>query len=447
MLNFISIGVIVVFSVALRFWRLDSIPVNLTGDETVYLVDIYQTIFSNKNHSLFSLIGDGAQPIINLYPMILSVAILGLNKSFLAIRLSTAIISVIAIIPFYFLIRRRTSGIIAITFTLLFSTSYWYLNFSRSSWINVNIILFGLTMTLLLEKGIEKKKAIWFIAAGVFSALCLYGYFSGKVYVLAALVYLATLIIKSPKKKILLINTFAFILTTSLIFLPQFMYIMRNKNQYLLRPKTVLFWKAQKPYYGYRNMPDITIFQVKESLRGLVLLSGKAIGKGVENQRYTPPGIPVVDSIIRILFLLGILFSFMKKWKIGFWWLTFCLTIIFVVIPTTDPPNTARAISVLPVIYSVAALTCHELSKLIIKLAPQAKVFAGIIFIFTAIGLAMFNLARYFNWASSAAVATARQPAVEKKDFQKWQKFQIKRIQSDQYPVNNYEWYKIKDDL
>jgi len=347
----------------------------------------------------------------------------------------------LSLIPFYLLLEKKTVVFISFSFTVLMSFSYWFLSFSRNGWFNVDIIFFGLMMYLFLEKGLAEKKAFWFIIAGFFGALCLYGYFSGKVFFLAATLYLVTQIRYSENRLMMIRSLSVFVITIFFIFLPQLVSILKNPANYFLRSRSVLVTQAPKPYEGHTNNREIIVYQTRDTIRGLVLLGGSVIGKGVENQRYTPPGRPVVDPLIKYLFLLGVIMSLFMRWKNSFWWLLFGLTLLLVVIPTVDAPNTARAISVLPVVYFIAALAANE----VLKLVPlNLKYLSATALAIIVLCVAIYNAKLYFFWSASKALADARQPAIEYEEFFDWQNYQIERIKEGKLPITNYDWYEIR---
>src|SRR6266508_1958982 len=108
--------------------------------------------------------------------------------------LSSAVISTLALIPFYLLLRRQFSIIASLSATVLLATDVWYLNFSRSGWNCIDICFYMLMAMLFLMWGCDAmtsannprwKKWAHFAAAGFFCALGLYGYPAGRAITLA----------------------------------------------------------------------------------------------------------------------------------------------------------------------------------------------------------------------------------------------------------------------
>lgn len=99
-----------------------------------------------------------------------------------AVRFPSAMISLIALVPFYYLVRRAAPKETALTVTLWLSLNPWYLNFSRSAWENVHIVLATLMALLGMIRVCEKRGPWWAntLLAGLGVAWGLYGYFSGR---------------------------------------------------------------------------------------------------------------------------------------------------------------------------------------------------------------------------------------------------------------------------
>lgn len=412
-------------------YNLSTIPTNITGDEGVYLESIYKLLFG-KFTSPLALSGDGSQPAINFYWMIFWIKLFGIENSILAIRFSSAIYGILAALLFFQIIRKNTSNIIAFLTTLLLSTSVWYLNFARSGWFNLGIVFFGLTMIYFLQNGITSNKARWLVLAGIFAGICSYGYFAGKIFPLSAFALLLLYSIRAYRDRQKWKQLAVFSLSFFLTILPLILIILANKETYFLRPGTVFILNSQQ------NI----LYQTIDVFRGLVLFDSNVLGKGVENLRYYPTNTALVHPLVQFLFYFGVFISLILKRNLAIWYFVYGLSFLFLGILTTDSPNPARLITILPVIYMLVGIGLNELYK---KMHYRFKTtFVSIIPITIVSFIISYNVFTYFTWITSREVANARQPAIDYKEFPAWQKYQIQRVKNNLYTISIYEWRVMK---
>jgi len=174
----------------------------------------------------------------------------------------------------------------------------------------------------------------------------------------------------------------------------------------------------------------------------LLLLDSSVIGNGMENIRYFPAKTSPVDLFIRITFLIGLPLAILLKKRIGLWLVIYFLSLGTLGMLTTDSPNLARTIPVLPFIYLISGLCIGEAINTMKKKFDPKIVWS--LFILAFISVSVFNISRYFTWVQSEAVSNARQPALSYSDFLKWQDYQIIMVKSGLSTVTIYEWEKIK---
>lgn len=421
-------------------FKLEAIPANLTGDEVTYLSDIYKILYKDSFVNPLELMGDQSQTATNFYWMALWVKIFGINNAYVAMRFSTVILSILSLIVFYIILNKRFGSIVGFVTILLMGTSVWYINFSRNGWFNLGILLWGSLMIFFLEKGLEEKRLRWIIISGICAGIASYGYMSGKIFPLAAIIYFLILTLFKFNRTIF--KSFGiFVITVFITVIPLILIFLNNIPLFLTRPNAVFILKSP---LTYKNTIVTLIIQVIDTLKGLLLLDGSVIGKGVENLRYYPPHSSVADIITRGLFLPGAFFIIIKKTHIGIWWILYVLTLIVGAL-TIDTPNLARTIAILPFIYLVVGLTLFEIIKLLRNKIP----FEMLIFIVFAIAITIsfHNISAYFKWMQSSEALNARQPAIDYKEFPIWQTYQIQRVKNGQSPVTNYEWYEIRKTL
>lgn len=433
---------LVSFSLAIRVYKITLIPLNVTGDEIGYIADLY-TFYIHGFHAL-EFISDGSVAGINfILPFILT-KILGIHQALFALRFSTALLSTLALIPFYYLLRSKTNRDIAFLFTALLSVNYTYLNFSRTGWIN-NILMIFITLLLLLclEKSKDKFQIHWFLLAGLFTAFNVYGYLYGKFLVFFIFVYLIvkSIFIDHFNKKAVK----GFIVFTITFFLVSSPFVYKaftdSEKNVLARPQATYAFSHQVP------LLQTATSQLTSTLQGYLLFNPKVMGKGIENMRYAPMGNPPIDPIMRLLFFLGLGLCVLhpKKTLLG---LTLILSILLINFITSNPPNFARGLLFIPLIYFLnGIITYYGINTVVSKnpLFKKPSLAFNIIGVCIVSGLFIYNLFVYFIWINSPQTLNARQPAIPFNEFSTFQEYQIDTIKKGNTAISVYDWDRIRD--
>lgn len=419
---------ILIFSFLIRFWRITQLPPNVTGDEINFLLESLK-IIEGRGNSFWGLCEPSQQSCFSNYLISLFLKILGLKKAILAIRLPSIILSTLAVLPFYWLIRQYFSITPSLLTTILFTSSYWNLNFSRSAWNNIHLVFYFLIFICFYKKWWLAKKIKYLVIAGLFSGLMFYGYRVGKVFLLILLIYSVFSLVcdrNSRKNALKYFSSFLVILIISLLmFLPQLVFIAKNRQSFLARPRATLIFLKKEPvgYYGMKTWGQIAGYQFRQTLRGILFLD-KVKNDDVENLRYLPDGSPLVDLGTRVLIIFGlfILLTKFSRLRISFWVYATYLTSFFISSVTVGPPNSARLVLILPIFYFLVGFSLDFLAR--------QKNFRIPLIIFCFI-LVFLNLRIYFNWAGSEALRAARMPALEISELPAWLKFQIPATPQD----------------
>lgn len=441
--NIIILTVIIISSVTLRIVWLHTIPANLNGDEITNLSDVYRILFDHKFY-LVSFMGDGSIAGLFFYWMAFWIKIFGLQNTIVALRFSVVILSCLALIPFYLILRRRTSLFIATLFTFLFSANLVFLNFSRTAWANMGIILTGLWMIYALEKAEIRKSLVWYSLAGFFAGLTLYGYQYGRVLIAGIFIYfLIKITVKHNRTKKYLYSTSLFFLVTFLTILPFLMNIFLTNDESLLRRSRSTFAFTQEKIQD-RGFYTIFTNQAIATFQGFILLDEHVMARGVENARYSPPNKSIVGNAIQIIFIAGFLCAIGFREKISYWWIIF-ITTLLVQILSDIPPNLSRGLFYIPFIFVISAIFIFRIITYIksSKIKRYVSIFIAVIAFMTCLS----NVHTYFFWSISQDAIDARQPAINYGEFDVWQSYQIERVKKGLYPVTNYEWYEIRKTL
>lgn len=390
-LSLILIIVIILLSLPPRLWNLRLYP-PIVVDEPAYLRDINKLLPLSGFYPV-NFQWDWSQATLVYYPTVFLIKTFGISDQILALRLVSVVFSLAGLIPFFLIVKRYTNPVIAFTSTLLFSFSYYYLQFSRVGWGVIYATAFGLYIIWALENALESKSKIWFIIAGLASGLTMYTYRGGQVYVIAAFLFVLIevylLKIKFIKKLYLFLF---FILPFFIVSSPWLFKIYTNWDYYNLRLKVVSVSNANIPYHNLYDTGSIWKYQILTSIKSWVLLDS-IDGGNIENKRYLPLKDSPVNPFIKATFWIGLLlaiFNFRKKW---IWLKILVISLILGQILTIDPPNGARGLVNLPVIYIFSSLAFYYF-----YLLSKKNFFVLLIIITLSILFMYYDLNYYKYW-------------------------------------------------
>lgn len=373
-----------------RLWHLTDFP-PIVVDEAANLRDINELLSYSVFRPLDYEWGYGQATLVH-YPTIFLIS-LGV-KQFLALRLTSVILSLLALIPFFFIVKKYSDTIIAFCTTLMFSFSYYYLQFSRVGWTNIHPILLGIFLIYLIDLAIEKKSYFILLFSGLIAGLLTYTYRSGEIYILAGFFLLISKLLKqkSLQQKIKAFGTF--LLAFSIISLPWILKIFGNWELYNLRTRVVYVFDTGLPYHSLYKQNEILIYQIISTIKSWILFL-PSNGGGIENLRYLPLNHAPVSPIIAGFFLLGLIVAFYRFKATYIWLIIYFLGLLFGQILTVDPPNGSRGLILLPIIYIFSALTLN----LIFNRFRKNKLIIPFLVIISAI-ISYMDFLFYQNWMS-----------------------------------------------
>lgn len=416
-------------ALAARLVLLDRVPTNVMPDEADNMVDVYH-ILAGTGPGLIGL--DWTQlPSLNVHLMALFVRLLGF--SVVGMRMAAVITSTLALLPFYLLARRVVQPAPALLSTVLMATALWYLNFSRTAWSNVYVVLFGLLALYLLLEALERQRWHLYLLAGAGLALALYGYYAGRAVVAALLLYLPiALFLRRERWRSTLAGCALMLLVAILLFCPQWMKFQEDWEYTNRRVESVSIFHQKEPYLEETDPGRLLLLQTERTLRGFVLLEGDEF----QTPRYTPMGSPPIDYATGSLYLAGLVLGLLVLPRTAIWYLLLFVPLFLTQVLSIRTPDTGRAIVVTPAIYLFAAVALQALWRTASSWRLQPVLVA------LTLAVAAFNLWWYFDWAVRPETAQARQPAVEYAEFERWQELQWERAQRGERGFTVTEWHR-----
>jgi hypothetical protein len=357
------------------------------------------------------------------------------------LRMASAILSTLALLPFYMLARRLVRPVSALGGTALLATGLWYLNFSRSGWENVHVAFYALMAAWLLTLALERKRLHWFALAGVFAALGLYGYFAGRLIIVALLAYAPLALWWSSGHRKTVAAGFAVLaVTTAFLFLPQFVTARDDTETFNRRTDAVNVFEQPDGYMGRESRTDILRLQIERNVKGFFLFDGDMFMNG----RYGPKGETLLDPVSGVLLISGMVIGLYRWRATALWWALLLIPLIATQIPTTFSPNGARALIVVPFMYLFMTLTLDALIDVAHRrhrVSMATVVLAGVML------LAITNALDYFQWIQEPETLQAREPAVQLAEFELWREAMVAELSDGEKPFHLGEWDRMIDGI
>ena len=439
-----TLAAIVALALFIRLFSLTDIPPNLVGDEADNLLIVYR-IMADIGPGFFELDWK-PQPAFSMYMMGWFMGLFG--ETIVGMRLPSVVLSAVSILVFYAVARQHGVGRPAsLGATFLLATGVWYLHFSRSGWENVHVGLYALSTILALNSAIKSKRLsislLLFAATGLFAALGLYGYTSGRVIIVALLAYLPfAIFLHREDRKRLFIGYGVMCLTTFVLFWPQLDNALDDWQRFNQRVDAVYVLNDNNRQ-KFEGMDDFEIIaqQTWNNFKGFILLDTDLWYFGL-NVRYVPPGHGLLDRLTAVLFWVGLVISVIRWRQSVLWWIFFIVMIFPVQIPGSGTPDAARAVGAAPIFYLFIALTLDWLFNLRFAKNQWA---AGAVVVAVLALIAYVNVSGYFDWMERPDTAAARQPAVDAADFESWQQLQKAAAEAGRRGFNVGEWLEMKE--
>jgi 4-amino-4-deoxy-L-arabinose transferase-like glycosyltransferase len=233
----VLVGLVLVAAIALRLYRLGEIPDVFWHDECDNTVNAIQ-ILNGSGPGFFGLDWK-PQPALAVH--VLAGTLASVGASVMSVRLPSALLSAIALIPFFAVARRVASPASAALAALLLAAHVGYLHFSRSGWENVQICLWTLLAMAAVRRGEERAGSAAWALAGVAAGLATLTYFAGRTVIVFLALYLPIALWRAPQRSRVLAGGAVMLLAYGLTLAPYLPTIFRNWEMFMLRTQTVFF--------------------------------------------------------------------------------------------------------------------------------------------------------------------------------------------------------------
>ncbi len=410
--EFVLFFLIFLLGAFLRLYHLDY-PLGLHGDEAWPGIEANR-ILQSGSIGIWSL-GAFGQPTLPFYWTALIFKFFGSNL--LTLRLSFALITIITLPFFYFIVRLffgKTVGLIAF---FLYVTARIPIHFSHIAQ-NAYMVPFLPTVFFFLIT-LKKNSIQYALACGFFLGICFYVYVGLKIL---PVLFILFVIFKSFQKnflktfwkKIIIISLFSFI-----IFLPLGIYAYENPDLFMSRLNFINIF-SQESLIHEESVVGHKVSSIEilgDNIKSIALMFNfRGDGDPQDNQS----NLPLFDVISGLFFALGFIDS-LFRFKDGrrifilLWFFIFLAGSLF----TIDAPNFRRVQPAIAASYIFVALGVKYLYMTIKKIIPKRVMHLKYIFILVLIFIGIYNIQLYFtNQAiSQETKSTYAYPLVKVADY------------------------------
>lgn len=386
-------AIIIVFTlivVPMRIIELKTYPPMIV-DEPANVRDI-QLLLSPHPPAFFDFEWDFTMAMLVHYPSVALIK-LGIVDPYIAIRVTSVLLSILALIPFFFLVKKETDVDTALITSLLLSTNFFFLQFSRVGWTNMLSVTLGLYALWCMTIAIHRMSYLWTSISGCVVGLTLYTYRAGEVYICGVLLLWFLSFIRSTKRTHIVALFCLCIFFALLVAGPWLKQIITHTDQFTLRQRVVSVWNAPLPYHGLTEKNDIITHQIVTTMKAWILFIPE-VNPDIEANRYIPLPHPILAYPLIPIFWVGLV-SLICKSKTWIAWIgMYAVGLYFGQIITVNPPNGSRGLILLPIMYICIAFGILQLRLWIQKFFPSNKV----LFYLFVISVIILDISTYAQW-------------------------------------------------
>jgi len=410
-LYIILAAVIVLGALFLRTYKLSTLPPGVYPDEAVNGID---AAVANATHhwQLFYENNNGRE---GLFMNLIALGFSLFGISVVTLKMWSVFFGTLTVLGMILLgeelLQSRRAGLIA---GFLTATSFWAINFSRISFRAIMLPFVLVFSIFFLIRGIQKKKIIDYVLAGLFFGLGLHTYIAFRIAPLILVVLLAAFMVSRKRflrthwKEIL-----AFAAAAAIVSLPMLINFYYN------------------PIHFSGRTNEVSVFNPNVNQGHLVAMLGKTFGLslaqfnffGDQNWRHNLPGWPEIFPTIGVFFLAGLVyfvyeffFLLWRRIRAGerserFILVSLLLSWFFVMIlpeaiSAEGLPHALRSIGTMPVALLLAAFSVEAVFKWAER-AKYAKYKEAVwtLLVVLVVGSGIWTVRMYFvDWGGSPDV-------------------------------------------
>lgn len=331
-------------------------------------------------------------PYLGFVPYAASFAACGV--SIFALRLPSAILGTLSLVPLYLLVRTWFGARTALLSTALLAVSHAAIHFSRIGLWNVQTLFCTVTAFALLALGLRRNQALATYGAGIVSGLALYSYTAGRLIPIVALAVLGLQLLGRRRPRTLRLAAF-YLLGMAAAAAPLALNYVKDPSV-LDTDRGASVWvfaEENRPHVeatiGTASAPAVLASQIARSLEGFVNLGDTSSQYGTEQ--------PLLSPWLALLAALGLLVTLcsLRSPRYRFLALWAFLGLVLGSVLVIDPPSYTRLVVLFPVPYILAAVGLAALLRRAAAWWPAVAAARAPIALVVVALAATFNLAGY----------------------------------------------------
>ena len=403
------LGLIIFVGAWLRFYRINTLPPALSGDEILVTL-LARDAVAHQDFPIYFPAGYGGFHPVIVYMTMLARWLTG--NHFLAIRFGVAALGVVSI-PIVFLALHaifrlddtpsERSLAEALMGTGVFAIMFPNILINRLGFEVMFPALAGALAFLGLAQALRTGRRRYYVLSGLALGASLYTYYSARllpVAITAAWLWVMRLSPRAERRQLL--RGFAQIVATSfIVFAPLGLFFLQNPQMFFARAATT---SSQTFSQGPAALPGIILSNTLYTLAGLSLP-----GFGDLITRHNIAGHPVFDAFLSLLFWLGVtvMLTQLRTRRAAMLSAWSASMLAPVIVAFSRSPHFTRMHGVLPALAGICGLGGVALFELIrvrrARLAPVVLA-AGLVF---SLGASLYDY--FVRWANDPLLFDAFQ--------------------------------------
>ena len=245
----ITIAIIFLIGVVVRFYKLDQLPAGMHYDEVSIAYDTfclmnYGVDRNLKPYSIYLISHGSGQNVLLLYLITISFRIFG-TYGLWAIRFPTAAMGALSVLLIFFIVKKFFNNAMAIISALLMAIFPALINMSRFGLESYLMYSFLLLSTLMFIIAIQKQKAIYYFIAGLCYGTTLYTY--AIAYMVIPVILTLSILYLLYFRKIKLTHIISMGIPVFILALPLMLMLAVNNN--MISADIIPFYVPVMNYY------------------------------------------------------------------------------------------------------------------------------------------------------------------------------------------------------
>lgn len=166
---------LVILALVLRLWDLAGYPNNIYGDEVAIGIIAVDSYMNKSGPPIFTTLWQTID-LPALWFLLVEKSLEIGNATLAALRLPTAMIGALTVVPFYGLLRTEWGRVAAVVGTAMLAFSAANIHYSRTAIVNIVTQFFWVLCFFFLLRGLRSGRPVYWALAGLTAGISEYGY-------------------------------------------------------------------------------------------------------------------------------------------------------------------------------------------------------------------------------------------------------------------------------